>query len=86
MGCAEGHSPFAGSLRVSLRYKFFPLSAQACPEPAEGKGVRGSWRGVFNTLLDEPTTRASLFNSSGWRAATVQKSLWVLWREHGVHA
>ena len=23
MGCAEGQSPFAGSLRVSLRYNFF---------------------------------------------------------------
>ena len=24
MGCAEGQSPFAGSLRVSLRYSFSP--------------------------------------------------------------
>ena len=27
-GCAEGRSPFAGSLRVSLRYDFFPLPAR----------------------------------------------------------
>ena len=26
MGCAEGQSPFAGSLRVSLRYSFFSPS------------------------------------------------------------
>ena len=38
-GCAEGHSPFAGSLRVSLRYKFFPLSAQ--------EGSQGIVEGVF---------------------------------------
>jgi len=43
-GCAEGQSPFAGGLRVSLRYKFIPFSAQ--------KGVRGSSRGFFNTLLN----------------------------------
>ena len=49
MGCAEGRSPFAGSLRacpelvegVSLSYKLFPLPGQACPESIEGKGVRG---------------------------------------------
>ena len=38
-GCAEGHSSFAGSLRVSLRYKFFPLSAQ--------EGSQGIVEGVF---------------------------------------
>jgi hypothetical protein len=28
MGCAEGRSPFAGSLRVSLRYNLFPFLAR----------------------------------------------------------
>ena len=28
MECAEGPSPFAGSLRVSLRYDFYPLPGQ----------------------------------------------------------
>jgi len=28
MGCAEGRSPFAGGLRVPLRYSFFPLPGQ----------------------------------------------------------
>ena len=28
MGCAEGRSPIAGSLRVSLRYNFFSLPCQ----------------------------------------------------------
>jgi hypothetical protein len=35
MGCAEGRSPFAGSLRVSLSYKFFPLPGQ---ERGQGDG------------------------------------------------
>jgi hypothetical protein len=26
---------------LSNLYKFFPLPGQACPEPVEGKGVRG---------------------------------------------
>ena len=33
-GCGEGRSPFAGSLRVSLRYKLFPPSCQE-----EGRGM-----------------------------------------------
>ena len=42
-GCAEGRSPFAGSLRVSLRYKFFPRPGQ--------DGGQGEYRrGVFSTL------------------------------------
>ena len=48
MGCAEGRSPFAGSLRVSLRYK--PLT----PFLAR-KGVRGMVVPTFvgiSTLLD----------------------------------
>ena len=28
MGCAEGRSPFAGSLRVSLKYSFFSFLAK----------------------------------------------------------
>jgi len=28
MGSAEGRSPFAGSLKVFLRYEFFPLPGQ----------------------------------------------------------
>ena len=39
MGCAEGQSPFAGSMRVSLRYKFFPPSWQ--------EGGQGEGREVF---------------------------------------
>jgi hypothetical protein len=38
-GCAEGQSPFAGSLRVSLRYNILPLLAR--------KGVRGMVERVF---------------------------------------
>ena len=38
MGCAEGRSPFAGSLRVSLRYNFFPLPGQ---EGGQGDGRKG---------------------------------------------
>ena len=32
MGSAEGLSPFAGSLRLSLRDNFFPSSLQRAPE------------------------------------------------------
>ena len=38
-------------MRVSLRYEVFPIPGQACPEPAEGKGVRGMVERVFSTLL-----------------------------------
>jgi hypothetical protein len=38
-GCAEGLRPSAGSLRVSLRYEFFPLPDQ--------EGVRGMVERVF---------------------------------------
>ena len=43
MGCAEGQSPFAGSLRVSLRYDLYPFLTR--------KGARGMVGGVFSTLL-----------------------------------
>ena len=39
MGSAEGLSPFAGSLRVSLRYKFLPFLTR--------KGTRGMVERVF---------------------------------------
>ena len=39
MGSAEGLSPFAGSLRVSLRYNFFPFITR--------KGARGMFERVF---------------------------------------
>ena len=39
MGSAEGLSPFAGSLRVSLRYHFFPFITR--------KGARGMFERVF---------------------------------------
>ena len=49
MGCTEGRSPFAGSLRVSLSYKFFPL-------PGE-EGGQGGWsKGFFNILLGQVVT------------------------------
>ena len=58
MGGAEGRSPFAGSMRVPLRCNFFPLPGQACPEPAEGKGVRGMVERVFqHPVLDQHTGR-----------------------------
>ena len=49
IGCAEGQSPFAGSLGVSLTYNFPP----SWPEPAEGKGARGMVERDFSTLLGE---------------------------------
>ena len=42
MGCAEGRSPFAGSLRVPLRYKFYFLAR---------KKVRGMVERFFGTQL-----------------------------------
>ena len=44
MGSAEGRSPFAGSLRMSLSYKFSPIPGQ---EEGQGDGRKG----FFNTLL-----------------------------------
>ena len=43
MGCAEGQSHFAGSLKVFLRCNIFPL-------PGQGGG-RGMVEWVFSTLL-----------------------------------
>ena len=42
MGCAEGLSPFAGSLRMSLRYNCSPLPGQE-----ERQGASGIVEGVF---------------------------------------
>ena len=44
MGCAEGQSPFAGSLRVSLRYNFFLL-------PGTRKESEEDLEGYFSSLL-----------------------------------
>ena len=48
MGCAEGLGPFAGSLRVSLRYDFSPLPGE---EGGQGDGREGfstpCWTTVF---------------------------------------
>ena len=55
MGCAEGQSPFAGSLRVSLRYNFFSFLYRK--ESEEGQEE------FFRSLLVEKTS-ASL-NSYG---------------------
>jgi len=44
MGCTEGQSPFVGSLRVSLRYNFFPI-------PGEEGGSGGWSKGFFSSLL-----------------------------------
>jgi hypothetical protein len=56
MGCAEGQSPFAGSLRVSLSYKFFPLPGQ--------EGGKGDGRKVFQhpaiILIHRPEGAPSL--------------------------
>ena len=43
MGSAEGPSPFDGSLRVSLRYKFLPFLTR--------KGARRMVEGFFSALL-----------------------------------
>ena len=50
MGCAEGRSPFAGSLRVPLRNNFYPL-------PGQEGGQAGWSKGYFSNLL-EPTRDA----------------------------
>ena len=63
MGSAEGRSPFAGSLRVSLRYKFFP------PFLA-GRGIGGWSKGFFSTLLGEGST--TKLTTDGLMANTVQ--------------
>jgi hypothetical protein len=47
MGCAEERSPFAGSLRESLRYKFYPLPGQV-----GRKGVRSDDALLIETLPD----------------------------------
>ena len=47
MGCAEGQSPFAGSLRVSLRYSFFSFLYRK--ESEEGQEE------FFRSLLGIPT-------------------------------
>ena len=44
MGCAEARSPFAGRLRVSLRYDFFPPSWP-------GWGEMGLSKAFVGTLL-----------------------------------
>ena len=46
MGCAEGQSPFAGSLRVSLRYNFSLL-------PGTRKESEEDLEGYFSSLLDD---------------------------------
>ena len=45
MGCAEGRSPFAGSLRVSLRYDFSPLPGQGggLGVPPRHQPMAGGW-------------------------------------------
>ena len=40
-GSAEGQSPFAGGLRVSLRYNFFPFLARPVLSLPKGKGRMG---------------------------------------------
>ncbi len=58
MGCGKGEAPLPVRLRrmracpepaegMPLRYNFFPLSGQACPESIEGKAVRGMVEMVF---------------------------------------
>ena len=46
-GCAEGRSPFAGYLRVSLRYKPYPIPSRNGADQMVAK--------VFGTLLDAVT-------------------------------
>ena len=50
MGCAEGRSPFVGSLRVSPRYDFSLFLAR--------RGAREMVGRVFKTLLGEDDDRA----------------------------
>ena len=49
MGCAEGQSPYAGSLRVSLRYTSF------YSPKIGGQGVDRDWSRVFRG--NEPLSR-----------------------------
>ena len=42
MGCAEGRSPFGGSLRLHLKYNFFPLSVQGMVERVSQYSVRAN--------------------------------------------
>ncbi len=56
MGSAEGRSPFAGSLRVSLRYNFPPLPAT--------KGARGT----VERVLQPPPAEKEFLRQALWRA------------------
>ena len=51
MGCAEGRSPFAGSLRDTLRYDISPLSGQ---EGGRWEGRKGFSAHCLITELDAP--------------------------------
>jgi hypothetical protein len=51
MGCAEGQSPYAGSLRVSLRYTFF-YSPKIGGQGVDTDGARVSQQ-------NDPSSRAS---------------------------
>ncbi len=79
MGCAEGQSPFAGSLRVSLRHKLFPLPGQACPEPDEGKGARGPVlspiEGMVERVFQHPLLVAEISVTFGRVSSGVQSRL-----------
>ena len=48
-GCAEGPSPFAGSLRVSLIYKSYPLLGQEGASALVESTLKNPARGIMQT-------------------------------------
>ena len=62
MRSAEGRSPFAGSLRVSLRYNFFPFLAR--------KGARGMVERLFQHPAKETGPSPFVFEGGEARCDT----------------
>ena len=54
MGCAEGQSPFAGSLRVSLRHNFFSF---LCRKESE-EGQEEFFRSLLEVRTKTPLARS----------------------------
>ena len=67
MGCAEGPSPFAGGLRVSLRHNFFPFLAS--------KGARGMLERRVDTQLGCYYNCPDLSEALIWRSAMDKRIL-----------
>ena len=68
MGSAEGLSPFAGSLRVSLRYNFFPFLTRKGARAMSKESFSGQER--TDGMETDVTSRGVRFASDegiGWR-------------------